>query len=362
MRPWRALLACLLLLWGWAGAHEITFSQVDVRLDQGGTQVTVQLPVKALLHEAPSPLPSGTTATTLALASLPTAVQTSLTTLLTARVRLSAGEGPVPLTVTSVKGAVDMVALTLTGPAISGPLNIQANLFPEDTLHKIFVTVRRGEALVGQYALDRQNAAVTLAAPEQPLWNVIATFVREGVRHIFIGPDHILFVLALILLGGRLGRQVKIITAFTVAHSVTLVLATLNIVQLPSRLVESVIALSIVIVGLHNLWRLRQRTPVRQGRDLRVLFAFGFGLVHGFGFASVLSELALPQQALGWALAAFNVGVEVGQVVIVLLAAPLLLALRRYASPRVAQGVLTLGAAGVVVTGSVWLAQRVMSG
>jgi len=157
---------------------------------------------------------------------------------------------------------------------------------------------------------------------------VIVTFIREGVHHIYIGPDHILFVLALILLGGTTGAQAKIITAFTAAHSVTLTLAALNIVQLPSRPVESVIALSIVVVGLHDMQQLRREVPASRNRDPRALFAFTFGLVHGFGFASVLRDLDLPTSALAWSLASFNVGVELGQLTIVLLAAPLLAALR----------------------------------
>jgi hydrogenase/urease accessory protein HupE len=186
---------------------------------------------------------------------------------------------------------------------------------------------------------------------------VIATFIGEGVHHIFIGPDHILFVIALVLLGGRLASQVKIITAFTVAHSITLVLATLDIVHLPSRLVESVIALSIVVVGLHDLWRL-QRGQQPAARDPRMLLAFVFGLVHGFGFASVLTQLDLPRQALAWSLAAFNIGVEIGQITILLIAAPLIAALLRYAPPRAAKAVLTATASGVVVAGGYWLVQR----
>ncbi|WP_169737173.1 HupE/UreJ family protein [Deinococcus pimensis] len=351
-------MAVLLTFASSALAHSITFSHVNVRLDASGTKVTAQLPVAALLHEQPSPLPKGTTEASLSKTPLPADVRASLTDLLTARLLLSSGESALPLTVTSVQPSGADVTLTLTAPSVTGALKVDANLFPEDTLHKVFVEVYRADALVGQYALDTQNPTLTLAAPAQSLGQVVVTFIREGVHHIFIGPDHILFVLALILLGGRVGTQLKVITAFTVAHSVTLVLATLGIVALPSRLVESVIALSIVVVGLHDLVALRRGQVV--GRDPRAVFAFAFGLVHGFGFASVLSELSLPREALGWSLAAFNVGVEVGQVVIVLLAAPVLLLLRRVAPPRVSQGVLVAAAGVVVLTGGVWFVQRAL--
>jgi hydrogenase/urease accessory protein HupE len=237
-------------------------------------------------------------------------------------------------------------------------LTVTANLFPHDGLAKIFVTVSRGGKLAGQYALDRADPAITIA--DQSLGAVILEFVGQGVRHIFIGPDHILFVISLVLLGGRLATQVKIITAFTLAHSTTLTLATLGLVDPPPRLVESLIALSIVLVGLHNLWRLRRSLSVAPELDPRAALAFGFGLVHGFGFAHVLSELELPRQALAWSLAAFNIGVEIGQAAIVLTAAPLLLALKRRAPPPVARAVLTTIAAAVVLMGGFWFVQRAL--
>lgn len=293
MKPLKIL--ALLLICGWAGAHQLTFSQVDVRLAPSATEIVVQLPVAALLHEQPSPLPTGTTAQMLR-DPLAVGVQTALETLLTTRLQFTSEGKPLPLTVEDVRSTGEDVALKVTAPSVPGILNVRANLFPEDPLHKVFVNVYRADALVGQYALDKQNASFVLSAPKRPLGAVIITFVREGVHHIFIGPDHILFVLALILLGGKLASQFKVITAFTVAHSMTL--ATLNLVQLPSRLVESLIALSIVVVGLHDLRQLRRTQALGVGRDTRVLFAFTFGLVHGFGFASVLADLELPQRAL----------------------------------------------------------------
>lgn len=337
-----------------AEAHEITFSQMDVRLEKEATLLTVKLPITALIHEQPM------LEQTLRSSPLPTDAQAALTELLTTRLRVASGETTLRLMVGSSQQAGENVAMSLSGPPVDGALGVWANLFPDDPLHKVFVNVYREAALVGQYALDRQNPALTLAASERPLWEVITTFLRAGIHHIFIGPDHILFVLALILLGGRLWSQLKIITAFAVAHSITLALATLNVVYLPSRLVEGGIALSIVVVGLHDLRELRRSRPAPAGRDLRVMFAFGFGLIHGFGFAGVLAEFDLPKQALVWSLAAFNFGVEIGQVFIVLLAAPLLTMLRRFAPPRIAHFQMTAAACGVVVAGSFWLCLRAL--
>ena len=122
---------------------------------------------------------------------------------------------------------------------------------------------------------------------------------------------------------------------------------------------ESGIALSVVVVGLHDLQQLRHDKPPTMGRDLRLILAFGFGLLHGFGFAGVLAELDLPKQALVWSLAAFNFGVEIGQVAIVLLAAPILGALRQFVPPRIVHIQMSAMASAVVLVGSFWLVQRV---
>ena len=139
---------------------------------------------------------------------------------------------------------------------------------------------------------------------------VMQTFIPSGIHHIMIGPDHILFLVGLLLLGGTWGALVKIVTAFTIGHSLTLSLAALNIVTPPPRIIEPAIALSIVFVGADNLVR-------GAGRDLRAWVALIFGLVHGFGFANVLREFGLPAEALGWSLFSFNFGVEIGQLAIV---------------------------------------------
>lgn len=350
-----ALLAALLAS---AAAHEITFSQVTIRMDAEATGIAVQLPAVGLLQQEPPVLPAGTTEAQLQAEPLPAEIAAALATLLETNLVIAADGENVPLAIESAVPAGDGVAVAIRAPPIAGALDVSANLFPDDPLHKVFVDVYRGEALAGQFVLDAASPAFALAEAGQPLWDVIVEFVGEGIRHIFIGPDHILFVLALILLGGRFWTQLKIITAFTVAHSITLTLATLDVVELPSRLVESVIALSIVVVGVHDLVRLRRGALSHPTFDPRALFAFAFGLIHGFGFASVLQELDLPREALGWSLAAFNVGVEIGQVAIVLVATPFLLALRRYAPARVATAVMLTAAAGVVVIGEFWFAER----
>jgi len=350
-------------------AHQPTFSMLDVTLGPEGTEIAARLPVLALIHELDeiggSPLPTGTTSADLASNPLDPEIAAALAALLKDRLVLTNGTQALAFNVREVTGGAEEVSLTALAPAATDELEGVADLFPSDPMHKAFLTVWRGDALAGQWALDTAGPTFALEAAERPVSEVVTEFVREGVRHIFIGPDHILFILALILLGGSLWAQVKIVTAFTLAHSVTLTLATLGVVTLPSRLVESVIALSIVVVGLHDLWRVRQgereASPVPR-RDPRPLFALGFGLIHGFGFATVLQELDLPREALAWALAAFNLGVELGQLVIVLAAAPLLWVLRRFAPPMAARATLSVLAGAIIVVGSLWFWERAVLG
>lgn len=168
------------------------------------------------------------------------------------------------------------------------------------------------------FAPDRRELRVRLGTGGYRL----ADFVALGVEHIVTGWDHLLFLLALLLHGGGVLAMVKIVTAFTVAHSVTLSLAALEIVTLPNRLVESVIALSIAAVAAENL--VGRPTVTR-----RWVVSFVFGLVHGFGFSSALRELHLPTEGLVISLFGFNAGVEIGQAAVVLVAVPAFALLRR---------------------------------
>ena len=169
------------------------------------------------------------------------------------------------------------------------------------------------------------------------------SFFLLGIEHILTGYDHLLFLLALILCGGNLWSLLKIVTAFTVAHSITLALAALDIVTLPEVLVEATIALSIAYVAAENLF-------MRKAVSHRWAVSFVFGLVHGFGFSNVLRELGLPSEGLVWSLLSFNLGVEAGQAMAVLLALPILLLMRKLKSePRAVMAtsviILTVGLA-----------------
>jgi hypothetical protein len=177
-------------------------------------------------------------------------------------------------------------------------------------------------------------------------WSHLAGFFRLGVEHIFLGYDHILFLLSLIVVC-KFGELVKIVTSFTVAHTITLVLATLLDMQLPGRFVETAIAATIVYVAVENFW------IEQDARRWRLTFAFG--LIHGFGFAGVLRELGLPTVGLVRSLVAFNVGVEAGQLAIVLVLFPLAGALAKWKHGKYAQ--LAISGA-VAVCGLCWFVDR----
>ena len=182
---------------------------------------------------------------------------------------------------------------------------------------------------------------------------VVATaleFLQLGIVHIFIGYDHIAFLVALLLTGASLLAVVKIVTAFTAAHSLTLSLAALDVVTLPPVLVEAGIALSIVYVAAANL--------VTTRREGRWLVSFLFGLVHGFGFAAVLKDLGLPSSALVTSLVTFNLGVEIAQVAIVGAALPILYGLRH---TRLQVPLMRAASAIILTLGLVWLYQRTLA-
>lgn len=180
--------------------------------------------------------------------------------------------------------------------------------------------------------------------------DILVAHLSQGIEHILLGYDHLLFVIALILPGGSIGSLLAIVTAFTIAHSLTLALSVLGIFTLPGWIVEPVIALSIAYVGFENLY-LRKTLSRRWG------VSFLFGLVHGFGFAGALVEVGLPIHGLAPALVGFNLGVEFGQATVVAVALPLLLTLRRFTwQPRAVQ----LASVTIMALGFGLAAQRVL--
>lgn len=236
-------------------------------------------------------------------------------------------------------------------------------LFTLDPTHRGILVLRAGDithsAVLGPETATR---AFQLAAASR--WRAFRDYLVEGVHHIWIGYDHVLFLLALLLpavllrINGQWQAQPRlrpalwnvfgVVTAFTLAHSVTLTLAALEVVRIPGRVVESAIAASVLLAALNNVWPVVQRA--------RWLMAFAFGLIHGFGFASVLGELGLPQGMRMIALLAFNLGVEVGQLAIVIVVVPLAYLLRDTAFYRT--GLRVVGSLIVALLALWWLLER----
>jgi hypothetical protein len=198
------------------------------------------------------------------------------------------------------------------------------------------------------------SAPVPLRGPAAPATHgvVARRFLALGFTHILPrGLDHVLFVLGLALLTTRLGPLLAQVSAFTLAHTLALALAVYGVVALPARVVEPLIALSIVYVAVENIWR-------TQPSRLRLLLVFTFGLLHGMGFAGVLTDLGWPQGRRLLALVAFNAGVELGQVAVIALAAAALAGADRLGLPR--RPLVRAVSAAIALVALVWTVQRVL--
>jgi len=213
--------------------------------------------------------------------------------------------------------------------------------------HRTLVRVEAGGRGQDAALLPDAREAVFALGGRAPVFS--GSFVRLGVEHILTGWDHLAFLAALLLGGGGALALLTVVTAFTVAHSATLALAVLGLLHVPDRVVESVIALSIAWVAVEN---------VRGGaRSRRWLVSFGFGLVHGLGFAGALQELGLPAGRLAWGLVGFNVGVELGQAAALAVLFPLLVWIRRLGWER---PVVRAGSAVLAGVGVVWFVGRLV--
>jgi hypothetical protein len=257
--------------------------------------------------------------------------------------------------------------LPFTARCVAGPLReftVTYRLMEGiDPSHRGLLTFSAGRQVVtGVLGGNELTSTITLA--QSPWWRAVREYFAAGVWHIWSGIDHLLFLLSLLLPAVLLRRNhrwepvstarpaffsvLKTVTAFTLAHSITLSLAALDIVHLPSRLTESVIAASIIIAALNNIF------PVVT--EARARIAFAFGLLHGFGFASVLSEMGLPAGARIVSLLAFNAGIEAGQLAVVAIVMPLVYLLRQRVLYR--QALLPWGSGAIAALALLWFIQR----
>ncbi len=287
-----------------------------------------------------------------------------------ARLAIAADGASCPTTVTAhlidnhSDGAYAVLRFTAGCPRPPEDLKVTYRLFSDiDPQHKGLLRLELG-GMTRTAIFSPETAQQTFKLSRPSPWQQFQDFFASGVEHIWKGYDHILFLLSLLLpavvvrgkkrwvpsegFRAALIDVLKIVTAFTVAHSITLSLATLQVVTLPARISESAIALTVVLAALNNLF------PIVRGR--RWVVAFCFGLIHGFGFASILTDLGLPRGVLDVALVGFNLGVEVGQIAIVGMFLPLAYLLRQTWLYR--SFVLVGGSSAIVAVAALWFVER----
>ena len=359
------LLAGLWLLALPVAAHTLSVSHLDIVVpaQAGDDRIQLDLSLKDLALTLPLDANRDEVVTWGELQ----AIRAPLQQLVLSNVGLSTASGECVLTPDGLAtrryddGAYATVLLKARCPS-DGALQVRyALFFDRDPQHRALITVRRGDDVVtGIARADAQRVTMPRTGG-----NPFLDFLREGIHHILIGYDHLAFLISLLLpaalvrvgrrwessprLRASLGHVLGIVTAFTVAHSITLSLAALGWVTPASRWVEAGIATSVLLAALNNVW------PVITRRVWTL--SFGFGLVHGFGFAGALSELGLPKGARLASLFGFNVGVEIGQLAVVSLVLPVLYLLRHRAwYPRWMMPIASLVIAALA---SWWLFKRV---
>jgi len=349
-----ALLALLLILSfaPHAVAHPVPFSYLDVRIEPGAIELTLVAHMFDIAHELGVDPPDRVLDPSVLLSK-----GDAVLALLRGRLQVTAGGHVLnEATWSAAEPLPDRQSIRWHAryPTTSAPgsVTVTAALFPYDPAHQTFLNFYEGVALTSQAILDRSHPQLEyFVGDRQGVFAVIRKFVPAGIHHILVGPDHLLFLVGLLLLGGSIRRLLVVVSAFTAAHSITLSLAALNVITPPARLIEPAIALSIVYVGVDNLM-------VGRGRDVRAWIAFAFGFIHGFGFANVLREMNLPSRALGWSLFSFNVGVEIGQLLVVVVVASVLIALRSR-NEAAGRRLAFAGSLAVILLGAFWFIQRV---
>lgn len=297
------------------------------------------------------------------------------------RFEIGTGAGPLSLSITAIdarnfnEGNFVQIHFTAgEGQAIGKEVTVRDELFFEfDRLHRGILLITHNDR-VGAKFREREalvfspfNTEQRLNLDDPPRLLSRLQFIWQGMLHIFMGLDHVLFLISLLFTAVLVRREAawtpvesfnaalwnvfKIVTLFTIAHSITLFLAGMGYLNLPSRLIESIIALSIIVVALNNL--------VGRFDSGKLWIILGFGLFHGLGFATVMAELPFRMVHLLWVVLFFNVGVELGQILIVAVVFPVLYALRK---SRFYVPVVVVGASLVIVTiAAWWLAQRALN-
>ncbi|HJW37131.1 MAG TPA: HupE/UreJ family protein [Candidatus Udaeobacter sp.] len=343
----------------YANGHDPGLSSLTIRQRPNGLEATLTLAVKDAAQVAELDKDHDGIVTQAEFAQTRSQLETAV-----ARLLFIAADGKVAKA-QSVRGQLDEnnnVEVRLNFHVVGfSSLEIQSKIIASLPLgHRQYLQIQNS---TGQTLFERLLSAptdrATVELPHTDASTValeaarsFANFLCLGVKHILTGYDHLLFLFGLLLVAGGFFSSLGIITSFTIAHSITLAVATLQLVQIPSRIVEPLIAASIVFVGIENL--LRGDIP-----KARRMVPFGFGLVHGFGFASALREAGIGSGTGGVVLPlfSFNLGVELGQIMVAAVALPIIWKLRE--NPMFIARWAPACSAAVVLLGSFWFVQRV---
>jgi hydrogenase/urease accessory protein HupE len=363
-------LAFVLAAAGSAGAHSINFAVAFVAVSgppggaPGGVSVDVNLTITASDVERATRQQVNDPRTGTVDPGLLQDAEDAIARYVGERTWMTAGDAACtlaePPSVTPESDTGISVALRFTCPAEGALVYRSRAMLGFDPAARQAVMLRVGNEDVQVALLDADDDAALLRSR---LWlgvpvDVVGEYVRLGIEHIFLGYDHIAFLIAVLLWARRLMTLVKVVTAFTVAHSITLSLAALGIVVIPSWIVEPAIAATIVLVAAENFFS--------RNVENRWMWTGPLGLIHGFGFASALAERGLPPGSIGYSLAAFNIGVEIGQIAIVSIVLPLMLladrALAQGAAPARRPALVYPMSAIVMLLGAWWFAERTVLG
>ena len=333
-------------------AHPTPFTYLDIRVNQGRVEVDLVAHMIDVAHDLNVDPPER-----LLRADELEVYSANITAMLAARFRLQADgvllqAGPW----SSPEALPERQSIKMSGrfdlPDAPGMVRLDALMFPYDPMHQTFVNVYESDALALQAILDQSKTTVEFfSGSREGVWAVGRRFIGSGVRHIAVGPEHVLFLVGVLLLGASPRQLAFIVSMFTVAQVITLTLATFNVLSPPGRIVEPAVALSLVYLGADNLM-------VRDGKDLRGWITFGFGAIHGFGFANVLRQMDLPRHALGWSIFSFSVGVEIAQLIIVVVVG-LAFASLRARNQAFGGRLVYVGSIAVILGGAFWFVQRV---
>jgi len=335
-----------------AVAHPVPFSYLDLHLQPGRIELSIVVHMFDVGHDlqidpADRLLDSAFLATK----------QDALVALLAPRIHVIADGAPLmPVSWSPAEALPERqsvrVKATYEVPGAPGTYTIDTRMFPYDTAHQTFVNVYENDELTLQAILDQAKTRFDYySGSREGAAAVGRRFIPSGLRHVWLGPDHLLFLLGILVLGGTMRQLALLAGGFAAGNALAFVLTLLSLLHPPPRLIEPAIALSIVYVGADNLM-------VRGGRDMRFWIAAAFGLIHGFWFANGLREMDLPARAFRWSLASFDTGIELAQILTILIVGAAVAALRRR-SPDAARRFLYVGSAVVIVAGISLFVQRV---